>query len=181
MESPKRLLVVGQQTQRWCDGWATPVPEDPVNYLIAQYAEFHLGKDYYASPFWLASHELQRRINSDTSPYAFAWSNLLKVDEDGGRPGDDIERLLLAHFNVLPEELAAGEPDVVVFFTGPHYDELLRVLFPRLEFRECGPALAALRHPALPEKCFRTYHPRYLRFSKQWNVLAEISRLAMNI
>jgi hypothetical protein len=54
-----------------------------------------------------------------------------------------------------------------VFFTGPDFDYRLRNLFTGIEFVEIEGwsirQFCRLKHEKLPEKSFRSYHPRSLR------------------
>jgi hypothetical protein len=181
--APLRLFVVGQQTGGWCGVWGSPLPKNPVDYLISEYASFHLGKGYRhsSSPFWAAAYELSRCINPGAPLFAFAWNNLCRVDENGNRPSLAMEQAVLRTYNVLPDEIAIGRPSVVVFLTGPYYDNSLRRVFPKIIIQPLRrlPQVALLRHPALPRHSYRTYHPRYLRQSKQWKVLSSICRLVI--
>jgi hypothetical protein len=183
LSAPTRLLVVGQQTNGWTKKpWGSPLGPEPIGYLCAEYREFQVGKDYYASPFWAAAHQLHRELNPGSPDGAFIWSNVLKLDEGKGRPGADVEQRLLSHFDVVPAECRIAEPEVVVFFTGPEYDDVLRVAFPGLQFVPIPGVeerlLARLVHPGLPRRSFRTYHPKYLRLRDRWDVIARMVQLA---
>ena len=164
----RRLVIVGQQTYGWdhFDG----NQEDPVHWLTEAYAAFALGQGYHASPFWQASHQLYESLNPDGAPCGFIWSNLIKVDQNACRPMQTVEEAVCA-IGLVPAELQILEPDVIVFFTGPSYDDRLRSTFPTLRFIELTEALKRLEHPSLPYHSYRTPHPKYLRISHQWDTL----------
>lgn len=183
LQSPVRLMVVGQQTKGWGEGIAwDATPSEAVKQLVRWYDDFELGAGYYRSPFWAASYELCRRLNGEGCEQQFVWANLVKIDEAEQRLSKDIEDAVCTAFNVLPAETRFAAPDVTVFFTGPHYDERLASTFSGCKFEAVkgwdGRVLSLLTHRQLPPRSYRTYHPNYLRYSKNWHVVAEIARLA---
>jgi hypothetical protein len=68
-------------------------------------------------------------------------------------------------------------PDVTVFFTGSSYDGRLRETFPSVTFHYLSRLIARLEHEQLPRHTYRTAHPNYLRLSRNWNVLVELSQM----
>lgn len=169
-----RLLIVGQQTNGWGD---LKVFKDPhmVKSLMQLYIDFNLGQHYIASPFWQASVELQRLLNAGYPERAFVWSNLVKIDQNGKRPNREIEEKLCS-LNLVQSELSIIGPDVVVFFTGPKYDERLKSTFSGISIIPISKMFAKLCHPKLPNYAFRTYHPNYLRRSGNWKILNDIAK-----
>jgi len=166
-QADHRLMVFGQQT----NGWGTPGSDSVarVSELMANYVGFHVGEDYIPTPFWCMARELHRRLNPQSPQDGFLWNNVFKVDHAGGRPCSAVVDVLFTEFPVVPLEIQATEPEVVVFFTGPSIDNNIRSTFPGIEFLD-GPSpdlsrrqLARLRQRSLPEKTFRTYHPGYLQ------------------
>jgi hypothetical protein len=183
-----RLFIIGKQTHTWYNERFLPECSDnPIQTLMRIYRdEFRLGLGYN-SPFWTAVRVLEARLG--IAPGCVVWSNLNKVDQgksgrEERRPVTDIETGLLTHFPVLKQEIALAVPDVVVFFTGPDYDDLLERLFPKVVLSTIHGferrALARVEHPALPKKAFRSWHPGYLRRNKErWDsVLAALAGLA---
>ena len=168
--STVKLMVVGQQTYGWGD------PEDGIDGLLAEYHRFDLGKTYLKSPFWQAAHAVYESLNPAGPPRGFLWSNLIKVDVAQKRPPRLIEELI-SSTGLLQHELSITQPDVVVFFTGPRYDERLRATFPGVEYERINDFIDRLSHDELPEQTFRSYHPRWLRQSGNWSVIEELKTL----
>jgi hypothetical protein len=80
-------------------------------------------------------------------------------------------------------ELEILKPDLVVCFTGPHYDHTLRHYFPEAAWSnvasESGLLLPRLTLPTGPRLVLRTYHPNYLVWRKILErTVAEIVHLA---
>ena len=179
-EAQSKLLVVGQQTNGWDTDHATG--GDLVDDLLWLYKDFEMGANYVRSPFWAGTHELYGRLNIDGPATGFAWTNVLKVDEANGRPQPDVVDVLFRSFNLLSEEIRLAQPDVVVFFTGPTYDDFLKRIFGGIIFHETSAASGRLLvrleydRSVLPHHTYRTYHPKGLRLHNHWNLIEIISR-----
>ena len=178
-----KLLIVGQQTNGWGvgskdAGFGADLGNDPADELMSLYQRFELGRKYTKSPFWVASHKIYKALNPQGEPEGFAWSNLVKIDQNRFRPAFEYENIV-SKCELLQAECKLLKPDVVVFFTGPDYDPRLLMTFPGLQMSPViERALFVLEHEALPAHSYRTYHPNYLRRSKQWEILDRIIALA---
>jgi hypothetical protein len=106
------------------------------------------------------------------------------VDEKMGRPKPDVANILHRYFNLLPKEIELAAPDVVVFFTGPNYDDMLKLTFPGItkneipDVRERAMTRLECDRGALPQRTYRLYHPKYLNISRQWDLIERIQDLA---
>lgn len=173
IECSTKLFIVGQQTYRWGHPEKFNISEG-LSETIQEYKNFNLGENYTRSPFWQACLKIQKLINPSSPSRAFIWSNLVKIDQGGNRPNKELEHAV-SLLNLLQSELRITQPDAIVFFTGPYYDDRLVSSFPQMQIMPESAFLAKLRDPTLPELSFRTYHPNYLRRSRNWGVLDEIS------
>lgn len=183
-----RLMVVGQETNGWRGHlWkrlqaAPGEVVDPIAELLGSYRGFERGRHYRSTPFWRCAHQIQRLLNPTADLYGFLWSNLLKVDQGKNRPSRAVEGAILRH-RLLPTEVELAAPSVVVFFTGPEYDEVLRKTFPgaalELVPHEKPRLLARVRHEALPQHSYRTYHPGYLVRARKRHVVQTMADLIL--
>jgi len=162
-----RFMVIGQQTNAWYSLEEALQSSDPVRELMQKYRCFDLGREY-CSPFLLAAHYLNCALNGPQHWRGFVWTDLWKLADPHGKLPRQVWNRLLDDFSLLPQEVAACEPEAVVFFTGPSCDGALERTFPGLE-KESVPGaenglreIARLRHERLPDRTFRTYHPQYL-------------------
>jgi hypothetical protein len=103
------------------------------------------------------------------------------LDEDGHRPSEELEQAAFATFNVLPTELEILAPDAVVFFIGPKYELRLNRMFPGIKYEHLrnwkSELLYRCTHPGLPANSFWTYHPKWLRLTRNWNVVEKLGHL----
>jgi hypothetical protein len=186
MQGAHRLLVVGQQTNGWRGHlWkrvqaAPGEVADPVAELLGKYRGFERGRHDRSPPFWRCAHQIQQLLNPGADPFGFLWSNLLKVDQGQNRPSHAVEDAILRH-RMLPREIELAAPSVVVFFTGPEYDEVLRKTFPGAALEpvphEKPRLLARVRHETLPQHSYRTYHPGYLIRARKRHILPTMADL----
>src|SRR4029077_21001939 len=162
----RRLMVVGQQTHWWPrgGGYRQGLGHDPVEAIMNLYHDFDLAREYWSTHFWRANHYLYRKLNPGGPRNGFIWSNLVKIDQKQKRPSGSIEEIISA-MGLLQAEISICVPDVVVFFTGPRYEELLQRTFPEIRIESLGTEttqVARLVHTSLPRASYRTYHPGYL-------------------
>jgi len=165
-----KLLIVGQQTCGWSDDSGDTLDADPIKKVMERYKNFHLGEKYKKSPFWYSSHDLYNKLNPDGPAYGFLWSNLIRVDQNCQRPKELIENVVCESSPLLAYEINLLKPDIVVFFTGPYYDNRLKKTFGKLTFEKVEGfrerVLSRIQHDGLPKYSFRTYHPNYLRLQR---------------
>jgi hypothetical protein len=169
-----RLMIIGQETLGWGEeidsGQSAP---ELVEALKHEYRSFDLGSKYRSTPFWNAADCLYDLLNPGGASRAFVWTNLVKMDCERRRPTSVLEDSIAA-MNLVEAEIVAFAPNVVVFFTGPRYDDRLLRTFPGARLESRSRTVSTLVHPDLPVRMFRTYHPKYLRMSRQWSTLNDI-------
>ena len=175
-----KLMIVGQQANRWGFDKGKRqhfASNDIISALIEEAKNFVTGPKYKNRPFWIASFNLNKLLK--LPKYGFVWSNLIKLDDksdkenEGARVKHDIEQKLCG-LGLLQEEIKITRPNVVVFFTGPHYDNRLDEDFKGIDKKNVEPykerQFARLKHELLPNS-FRIYHPDYLNWAGKWNMI----------
>jgi hypothetical protein len=170
-----RVVLVGQQQDGWSYSYREFLDEWTIDRALSEYHDFNFGEHYNASPFWQFYNELRRAVfGAESERGVIGWLNLVKFVTRERDPVIDApfeERALGFQDGIFVRELEIMNPDVCVFTTGPRYDRILERYFPGVRFEEtCLAArlLAAVKHERLPQKSFRTYHPKSLRFQKLW-------------
>lgn len=173
-----KILIIGQQTNGW-DAFDEGFVD--IDRLQRCYSDFRLSCNtrFCTSPFWQAAHHLRESLNPNCSEVAFQWTNIWKYDSNNSAPPKELQQLELLHFNVLKDEISIIDPDIVIFFTGPNYDGAIKAHLDDASFSPfvkgvSERSLAMVKSRYLPEKSYRSYHPGYLRRSKQWDHLQHI-------
>jgi hypothetical protein len=159
-----KLVVVGRETNGWghLEGDYSDFPDQAARSLMHEYRDFDLGAGYSGrATFWNPVRDLYGRLNGDAAPQSgFVALNASIMDQASCQPEASVRDALIG-LRLLPNQIAALEPDVVVFYTGPTYEEWIDLSFPGVS-RSGTALLARLTAPGLPEFTFRTYHPAYL-------------------
>lgn len=152
--------------------------------LVDGYAAFAYARhqpDNYRSPFWQAYRQIRKTVGNqpDGLDTTVLWTNLFRMSFDGTsvvKHGTPEEAKLLHSVSaaILQREIEILNPSAVVFYTGPDYDGYLLSTFEgaRLTAIEDHPQreFAAVSHPSLPAKTYRTYHPAYQNRSGKWGI-----------
>jgi hypothetical protein len=155
-----------------------------VDEMLQAYVSFDFASSYSHrnSAFWRAFRLLEAEVAQDG--VLAMWTNLFKVDMGGSvvRRCDEKARKLLrkAQAGILLEEVRALDPTVVVFFTGPTYDDEIVHAFGELGFHQLWSdrplrEAAQVISPFLPQLSFRMYHPNYLQRSRRWGQLSQLA------
>lgn len=180
-KASKKVLFVGQETNGW-DSFKVTLEtfsrnkteehnsEDIIEYLQWMYEDFRFQRKYDHTPFWKGLRSIHQAIVGEDD--SFLHTQLVRFDLNCQRPPEHIEELLQKEYNVLPMEIDVLNPDVIIFLTGPYYDDRIRETYrdtyvrgDQLGFLPIegfkGNELTRLSHPALPYHTYRTYHPGY--------------------
>ena len=153
---------------------------DCVDALQWGYEQFNFAENQrrnYNSPFWAAFREVQKWGFENV-----IWTNLSKCDYDSGSvlklDRARLQKFIADQVGLVESELHVLKPECSIFFTGPNYDHLLKLLFPGVIMESVSDSILHLAHTSLPKKSFRTYHPAYLRRSGQWSLLEKVRILS---
>jgi hypothetical protein len=163
-----KVMIFGQETNDW-ENWPKPVKS--IEHLRSVYdGFFNKGKCWSYGGFWNGIARFQELLNKKypEKKIRYLWNNIVKVGlaDEAGRPlpcmYDEIER---DNFHVIPDEVNILKPNVLIFLTGPKYDDLIRENFGEVGYTPLPPfqerELARLSLPAA-KFAFRTYLPRNL-------------------
>ena len=161
-----RVMIFGQETNSWYDERGATVED-----VQDLYDGFFNGGDCwkYSGQFW---NGISRFITLLKEKYPnkkieLLWNNIVKIgkQDDKGFPPDYIYEIEREVFNVIPQELEILKPNLVVFFTGPNYDSIIKDNFGELIYTALPDStdrqLSRLNLNGV-QFAYRTYHPNYL-------------------
>lgn len=194
-KAKKKVLFVGQETNGW-DSFEIALDrfnykdrqisrDEIIEYLQWMYEDLRFHRKWDHTPFWKGVRRLYKAICPGEEDDAFLNTQLVRFDLDRKRLPHHIEELLQLEYNVLPSEIAVLSPTVIVFVTGPYYDERLRQTFrnvgrlgDHMKFEPINGmkenALVRIVHPDVPYHTYRTYHPNYSLQRYQQSVFVPI-------
>jgi hypothetical protein len=166
-QASSKVMYCGKETNDW-EGDFPKSTDD----LIATFRGFYLSGECfrYDGQFWNGIARFERRLQ-DRFPgrsIGFVWNNIIKLGKSGakGLPSARILALQSQWFSVVAQETAILDPHIVVFFTGPDYDQFILKAFPDARFTAHPTrglrAVGRIAATGLPDSSFRTYHPNYL-------------------
>jgi hypothetical protein len=183
---PIKLFVVGRETRSWYNDTAEKLSGTQlIDQLMSIYRSvFQVGIGLRRSVFWQYIRQLEHEIGIERGQVL--WSNIHKCDHGQGPPSPELAAKLRECLPVLSEEIRIGRPDVVIFFTGSKQqnDGALHNWFPDFESFEIhgsNGCIVQIKHPWLPQRTFKTDHPRALKMRGNWKpVLSALRELARN-
>ncbi len=199
-DSTIRLMFVGKETHYWILNKEIPFLNEKSNKndiekLLLNY-EIELSKTNQRSPFWQFCHILNNEFNSSNK--SFIWNNCIKVDENGKTPEWEVTKASSINYDkelktfvpanlditnasinypILLKEIEILEPNVIVFFTGSLFDELLVYLFPGRILTRINDMVSRVEHSKLPFHSYKTSHPKRLRILGAFDETLEIIKL----
>lgn len=189
VEAKKKIMICGQETQGWGRN-DFPIIRDvtPID-LQHLYDGFVNREDHNGqlvrpgrpSSYWNFIGE----IMSGCPNAGFVFQNVVKVGKIL-KPGCDnfVYDLLKQKFLVWHEEIKILKPDCIIFLTGYSYDSKIREIvgdFDAEKVAETNGKLDKLifRNGDIPI-AYRTYHPRYLSFSKLYHPMVKVFKDIIN-
>lgn len=162
-----KILFFGQET----NDWEGPCGKD-INHLTSIYKKFfgEVKEGRHGGPFWNVVRDFIKSVkqNNPDQKIDYVWNNILKIGraDTKGTPTPEIIELQHEYFPAIRAEMEILRPDVVVFFTGPYYDQYIKHEFPDAEFINIQDMkeyeICKIYSNKLPARTFRTYHPQYL-------------------
>lgn len=165
-----KILIVGQENNGY--GYETEAKKSMLFTL-----EFQSNRFYDNAPFFSFPYSFCASINDcDNEKYSkksyLAWVNLIEFsfETSSKKPlNEKAQSIIDNEFNILEEEIKIINPDIVLFLTGPNYDNYIKNQLKGVEFKTVENyhirQFARVEHEALPKNSFRIYHPVYLRRS----------------
>ena len=178
-----KVMLIGQET----NGWLEDLNFEPEN-AMKRYERFWIDKQSKYSKtgvFQQVLNKLEDMLNRDK--VSCIWNNIIKIGMKNkkGTPPNYLIKWQENWFDVVKKEVELLQPNFIIFFTGPDYDEYIKKSFgeftkskvmdkkirqiARLNFTENKNLIA-----------FRTYHPNYLRQSRLENEILTYFKQQIN-
>lgn len=180
-----KVMVFGQETNDWHGDYGGAHEAES---LVEEYDEFFTSNKCfsYGGQFWNAVSKMVDILQDKTGKsVGLLWNNIIKIGKSGdkGRPEIEVIEWQQPAMKLILKEIEIAKPDIVIFFTGPDYDDMLHVVFEDIQF-ECASdksirQLALVSSKYLPSKSVRTYHPGYLWRNDFYDYLNDILAIVL--
>jgi hypothetical protein len=163
-----KVMVFGQETNDWHGEYGGAQEAES---LVEEYDVFFTSKKCfnYGGHFWNAVSKTVDTLQDKTGKsVGLLWNNIVKIGKSGGkgRPVMEVIEWQQPAMKLILQEIEFAKPDIVIFFTGPDYDDMLHRVFEDIQFKRASEKtvrqLAQVSSKHLPAKSVRTYHPGYL-------------------
>lgn len=168
--SPK-VVIVGQENNGWLEfDYQTFLQSHDADHCLAVYRGFDIGQ-YSPGTFGRYFSNLRQTLLgeiTESNRRAVLWTNLFKINHNGKQTihSPHLKAILAIQQGIVAKEIQILQPDVVIFLTGPRYDDVLRKTFSDVAFRSVDEypinEVAQVVAAGLPALSFRTYHPAFL-------------------
>ena len=165
-----RVMILGQETNDWY-GTFNPYADKnaEIERLFEFYNEFYNVDQSYRSQFWNGFNLFKNLLNKKfpNKNIRYAWNNVIKIGKDSqkGLPPDYIYNIEQSYFRILEDEINILKPHIMLFLTGPNYDNYIKDKLGEVYFKQISPftsrEIAELNINDV-NFAFRTYHPNYL-------------------
>jgi hypothetical protein len=160
-----RVMIFGQQTNNWHDSPCKNIEDVLKKYDVF----FNDGSQSYGGQFWNGFYRFKDMLNKKypDKKTCFLSNNIVKIEKRGkkGHQTSNVRDVEDKYFHVIPDEIRILQPNVLLFVTGPFYDNCVKKNFNGVVYSSIEPykerQLAKLSIPDI-DFAFRTYHPNYL-------------------
>lgn len=185
LQADIKVMVFGQETNDWHGDYGGA---NEAESLVEEYDEFFTSKKCfsYGGQFWNAVSKTVDTLQDKTGKsVGLLWNNIVKIGKAGdkGRPEIELIEWQKPAMKMIIKEIEVAKPDIVIFFTGPDYDDMLHLVFEDIKF-ECASEksvrqLALVSSKYLPVNSIRTYHPGYLWRNDFYDYLNDILAIVL--
>jgi len=165
-ESEIKIMIFGQETNGWFE--EKDVSIEKLQILYDEF--FNKGEAWtYGGQFWNGVNRLIKSLQQKypEKKIKLIWNNTVKIGKkkEKGMPPDYIYEIERNFFRVIPQEVQILKPNIIIFFSGPNYDNIIKDNFGEMNYQTCSlfssRELGMVEFPGV-QNCFRTYHPNFL-------------------
>jgi len=168
-----KLMIFGQETNSWYGDFNNDI--EKTLKLYDNFFNNGYALEEYGSPFWQGINRLIEllKVKYPEKKLGFVWNNLIKIgcaERNKNRPPAYLQKIEQESFKIINEEINILKPNIILFLSGPNYDSSIVFNFESIKFHNISQnntirQIAKLNFGS-SKNTYRTYHPSYLRRSK---------------
>lgn len=170
-----KVMIFGQETNKW--GWRQEVDGstnlfeynlNSIEHLLQLYYDFFFIRNGIYSPFWQFFNSIKKYLQ-DRCDASVVWNNINKIGILEAGCSSQIYDITKSFFNIVKDEIDILKPDIIIFLTGPRYDDKIKDSlgpFNKKNIEDFNPnQMCSIEFESNYgfSKVLRTYHPAYLR------------------
>ncbi|MCA5006810.1 uracil-DNA glycosylase family protein [Sphingobacterium bovistauri] len=163
-----KIMIFGQETNDWAGNF-----QNDINISINTYDEFYNSNACYSygKQFWNGFNRFLTLLNKKfpNKKIEAIWNNVIKVGNSGrdkNYPPEYIYNIEKEYFNIINDEINILNPDIILFMSGPNYDNEIRNSLKNIQFEHFSQNFSERQIAKLNyhnfKNIYRTYHPNYL-------------------
>lgn len=178
----RKVILYGQETMSWGGEFYEHPEYGTLKNTMSLYDIFVNERGGYNSPYWNFINNLKRQAESNVG---FIVSNIVRIGKKYEAGCDErINSLATKYFDVARQEYEILNPNIMLFLTGPEYDERIKATFGNFTLETISEnystrafAKIIFEDKTLPPG-FRCYHPGYIqRIGKTQEYINELLNL----
>lgn len=129
INSNNRIMIFGQETNSWCKECEHKSQfSGNISKSLEVYKKFYLkgGFKKYRGAFWNEFKRIKKEVQKKKNNSTFIWNNVNKIGRIGKGNITEINKIQFEHFQVIKKEIDIIKPNIIVFLTGPNYNNFIR-------------------------------------------------------
>jgi len=164
-----KVMIFGQETNDWDHNF-----HGNIESTIETYDDFYnsgYAQKSYGGHFWNGYNRFLLLLGEKYPGKTIncIWNNTIKIGASGrnkNNPPSYIYDIEHEHFDVISSEIKILKPDVIIFLSGPNYDNEIIKALKKIDFKQFDQKFNQRQIAKINYKDFcnvyRTYHPNYL-------------------
>ncbi len=175
-----KVLIFGQETNDWEMNF-----NSSIEHSLSTYNDFYNSGEcfIYGGHFWNGFRKFLNSLkeNFNDKKICAVWNNVIKIGVSGrdqNKPNNVIYNIEKENFNIINDEINILKPDIILFMSGPNYDNEIRNSLSDIEFIKLSDEFSVRELSKILFKnynnIYRTYHPNYLyrnNIDKYFNII----------
>jgi hypothetical protein len=178
-----KVVVVGQETNGWLGTYRDFLAESKTiecartkQCATSAFDVYEWILENHKTTFFqyldMIRFGLYGKASAHSTRKTILWLNLFKISRGPMWRSPWKREVMRLQGDVVQREITLLKPDVVIFLTGPNYDDVLEDAAWNAQITEMGvypkrQLAQVIQKELLPGLSFRTYHPKYLRLKKK--------------
>ncbi len=163
-----RIMIIGQETNDWEGNF-----QKDIDYTLDLYNNFLNNNSCfsYGGQFWNGYNRFLSLLQNKypQKKIASIWNNVIKIGNSGRHKNKSLDYIYSTerdYFNILKDEIEILKPNIILFLSGPNYDNEIKHSLENITFNSFSEKYTSRALSKIEFNnhlnIYRTYHPNYL-------------------